>query len=174
MILVALMAVMMAVPVMAADGVNADEEGLYNYFTEQVKSQSWLGKKLTKQYLTESENALIKADLDAAACEDLKGGIDAVMKIIKDNNIKSLHAAKLHRDDFLKATNDVANKYELKVDLNAKTGVATVYYKGEPVTDTSSVVKQTGVNFSSTLIVLAVLAVAAAGAVVIRRRNVIA
>lgn len=172
-ILVAAMTIMMAMPVMAASGLNSNEESLHATFAEKVRSQSWLGKSLTNQYITEAENALTKVDLDAAACAELNSAIDAVMKILSDNNVTSLHEAKQYRQQYLDAVNPVAGKYNMRVELDAKSGIATVYVNGEAVTP-RRVVNQTGFDFTSTIAVIAALAAAALAAVIIRRKHVFA
>ena len=174
-LLVALLTICAAFPAMAASGLNSSEEDLYNYFKEQVNSKSWLSKELKTNYLSESENALTKVDLDAAACKDLKGAVDAVMKILNDNKVSSLKEAQKFHDDFLAAVNPVAGKYNMKVELDYATGVAKVYVNGSVVADTKSTVNQTGFGTAQTVALSAVIAIAAAGAfIVIRRRNLAA
>ena len=176
-LMVALLTICAAFPAMAASGLNSNEEELFNYFKEQVNSKSWLGKELNTNYLTEAENALANADidLDKAACDDLKGAVDAVMKILNDNNVSSLHEAQKFHDDYLAAVNPVAGKYNMKVELDYATGVAKVYINGKVVADTKGVVNQTGFSTAQTVVLSAVIAVAAAGAfIVIRRRNLAA
>ena len=176
-LLVALLTICAAFPAMAASGLNSNEEELFNYFKEQVNSKSWLGKELNTQYLTEAENALANKDidLDKAACDDLKGAIDAVMKILNDNNVSSLHEAQKFHDNYLAAVNPIAGKYNMKVELDYATGVAKVYINGKVVADTKGVVNQTGFGTAQTVVLSAVVAVAVAGAfIVIRRRNLAA
>ena len=174
-LMVALLAICAAFPAMAASGLNSNEQKLYDYFAKQVNSKSWLGKELNANYLSEAENALTKVDLDAAACEDLKGAVDAVMKILNDNKVSSLHEAQKFHDDYLKAVNPVAGKYNMKVELDYATGRAKVYVNGSVVADTKKTVNQTGFGMLPTVAVSAVVALAAAGAfVVIRRRTLFA
>ncbi len=174
-LMVALLTICAAFPAMAASGLNSNEQTLYDYFAKQVNSQSWLSKELNANYLSEAENALTKVDLDAAACEDLKGAVDAVMDILKSNNVQSLHDAQKYHDQYLQAVNPVAGKYNMKVELDYATGVAKVYVNGSVVADTKSTVNQTGFGTVGTIAVSAVIALAAAGAfIVIRRRNLFA
>lgn len=176
-LLVALLTICAAFPAMAASGLNSNEQDLYDYFKEQVNSKEWLGSTLRSNYLSESENALAnsKIDLDKAACDDLKGAVDAVMKILNDNNVNSLHEAQKYRDDYLAAVNPVAGKYKMKVELDYATGVAKVYVDGTVVADTKGIVNQTGFSTAQTVALSAVIAVAAAGAFIfIRRRNLAA
>ena len=181
-LLVALLTICAAFPAMAASGLNSNEEELNKYFQQQVDSQSWLGSTLNAQYKSEAENALADSeiDLDKAACDELKGAVDAVMKILKDNNVSSLHEAKQYREKYLAAVNPVAKKYKMEVALDAKTGEATVtIFDGnggsKVVASTKSVVNQTGFSTAQTVVLSAVIAVAAAGAfIVIRRRNLAA
>ena len=181
-LLVALLTICAAFPAMAASGLNSNEEDLNNYFQQQVDSQAWLGSTLNAQYKSEAENALADSeiDLDKAACDELKGAVDAVMKILKDNNVTSLSEAKKYRSDYLAAVNPVAKKYNMEVALDAKSGVATVTILlpnggSKVVASTKKVVNQTGFETVQTVVISAVIALAAAGAfVVIRRRNLAA
>ena len=174
-LMVALLTICAAFPAMAASGLDANEQTLYDYFEKQVKSKTWLGDKLTANYLSEAENALAQVELNAAACSDLKGAIDAVMKILNDNNVSSLQEAQKYHDEYLQAVNPVAGKYNMKVELDYASGVAKVYVDGKLVADTKDTVNQTGFGTMQTVVVSAVIAVAAAGAfVVIRRRHLFA
>ncbi len=174
-LLAALMTVLVAFPAFAADGLNADEQGLYNYFAAQVNSKSWLGKELNAEYLAMAEGALMKVDLDKAACDDLQAAIDGVMAIINTNGVDSLHKSKQFHDQYLNVVNPVAGKYNMKVELDAKTGVATVYVNGVPVVITKPAVNQTGFSSVAAAAVSAVLVILAVGAfMIIRKRRLFA
>ena len=173
-LLAALMTVLVAFPAFAADGLNADEQGLYNYFAAQVNSKSWLGKELNAEYLAMAEGALMKVDLDKAACDDLQAAIDGVMAIINTNGVDSLHKSKQFHE-YLNVVNPVAGKYNMKVELDAKTGVATVYVNGVPVVITKPAVNQTGFSSVAAAAVSAVLVILAVGAfMIIRKRRLFA
>lgn len=173
--LAALMTVFLAFPAMAADGLNADEQDLYNYFAAQVNSQAWLGSELNANYLSESENALMKVDLDAAACADLRAAIDAVMAILTTNGVDSLHKAQQFHADYLSTVNPVAGKYNMKVELDYNTGRAVVLVNGVPVADTKNPVNQTGFSGAAAAAVSAALVIIAIGAfMVIRKRRLFA
>jgi len=174
-LLVAVMTVCAAFPAMAASGLNADEQSLYDYFATQVNSQAWLGTELNANYLSEAETALTKVDLDAAACADLRTAIDAVMTIITSNGVDSLHKSKQFHDQYLNTVNPVAGKYNMKVELDAKTGRATVLVNGVPVIDTKPVVNQTGFSSVAAAAVSAALVIIALGAFMfIRKRRLFA
>lgn len=175
LMMVAVMTFLMAAPAFAASGLNSNEEELFSYWSTQVKSKTWLGSALTAQYLAEAENALLQVDLDKAACDDLKGAVDAVMAILNNNNVQSLSEAKAFHDQYLSAVNPIAGKYGMTVKLDAKTGVATVIVNGKPVGDTSKAVKQTGFEFAQTAAVcIALIAGVGAAFAVARKKGVLA
>ena len=174
-LLVAVMTVCAAFPAMAASGLNADEQSLYDYFATQVNSQAWLGAELNANYLSEAENALAIVDLDKAACDDLRTAIDGVMAIITTNGVNSLSKAQDFHDQYLAVVNPVAGKYNMRVELDYKTGRAVVYVNGVPVADTKAPVNQTGFAGAPAAAVSAALVILAIGAfMVIRRRKLFA
>ncbi|MBQ8975399.1 MAG: hypothetical protein IJ072_06735 [Oscillospiraceae bacterium] len=179
LVLALVLVVAVAVPAMAASGVNDNEQALLDKFSGVVDKYASAYGKHAEQYKSEAETALTKVDLDAAACDDLAAAIDAVDAILAAKPVATGADAREVLPEVLKTVNETANKYKMNVTVvdkkgDANDGFATVEILGDTVANTGSVVKQTGVDMTATIVVAAVLAVALmAGVTVVGKKKLL-
>ena len=158
-----------AVTVFAASGVNADEQALLDKFSGVVNSWASVlstspkdGGNIANQYIAEATNALMQVDLSADACNDLSTTIDAVVGIVEKNGCKTRSDLKASLPEILQTVNATSQKYGMTVSVDASRGYATdtvTTEKGEKteVATNKQTVNQTGIDFTSTLAVVAAL-----------------
>lgn len=176
------MVVALAVPALAANGITKDEQDLYDRFCEVV--DKWAAghnrNKEAQQYKDMAHATLVQADLDSAACADLKAGIDTIDDFIAAYLKKDYPSTEAEVDTFVAAVvaevNKISTKYELVVAVGKSNELSQVWYKNQPIVITSTpnpsnpsnpVVPQTGFDMTGTIIVAVVLAIALMGSAVI-------
>jgi len=182
------MVVALAVPALAADGVTKDEQELLNYFNGIV--DKWAATKTgyskqAEQYKAMAEATLARAELDAAACADLKATAGKVDEYIAGHIPTTEAGVKAFIDAVVAMVNETATKYEIVVAVNGTSELSQVWYKNEPIVitttpttnpgDKNPVVPQTGFDMTGTIVVAVVLAIALLGsAVVISKKRLAA
>jgi hypothetical protein len=182
-LLAAVLVLSLAATAFAADGINADEEALLVKFCAAVDQYAEKSPAHAMQFKNEATSALMKLDLDAAACADLSAGIDKVVAYAEANGITTKAAAKDKAADVLALVNGLVAKYGISVSLS-DTLYATVCFtaadgNGAANTDKASnggakIVKQTGVDMTATYAVAAVLVVALVfGMAVVTKKNLL-
>lgn len=80
----AVLVLSLAATAFAARGISADEEALLTKFKAAVDEYAEYSPAHAAQFKNEAANALMKVDLDAAACADLAASIDKVSAAIKE------------------------------------------------------------------------------------------
>jgi hypothetical protein len=178
----------LAVPAFAANEITANEQSVYDAFVSVVDKYSGFNQKSkdrAAQYKTKAEKALLAADLNKKACDDLKACVARVEAYIDSKNPQSAHDMLLLAGDVVNMVNDTANQYGIKVSLG-DTNYSSVmilkngkYYSVEDANSGSSSGKspivQTGYDLTATVAVAAMLIVAVGACfVVIGKKNLVA
>lgn len=157
-----------------AAGVTSDENAVLEHFSQVInKHKGNIGSRNLSQYIAEATNALNAVDLDAAACKDLDNAVTAVDNYLTAN-VKSKGDAKAKLPDILNIVNTTSQKYGMTVSVDVNTGVATVTIGGNVVSRPgTSIVNQTGINTTITVVCLAAIAFVVAGiaGVALNRKN---
>ena len=180
----AVLVLSLAATAFAAGGINKDEEALLAKFFAAVDEYAEKSPAHAMQFKNEATSALMKLDLDAAACADLAAGIDTVLAFAKDNGITTKEAAKANAGKVVALVNSIVGKYGMSVCVSDAL-FATVCFNacaadGTVETDKASnggakIVKQTGVDMTATYAVAAVLVVALVfGFAVVTKKNLLA
>lgn len=151
-LLAAVLVLSLAATAFAACGITADEEALLTKFKAAVDEYAEYSPSHAAQFKNEAANALMKVDLDAAACAELAACIDNVSAAIKEvydsvgigstcvkvgthtntsvnqGDLLLLKAAAIkNAPRILAMVNDVVNKYGMNVSLS-ETFYATVTF----------------------------------------------
>ena len=191
--------VAMAIPTLAASGINENEQKLLDEFSavldkyEFPKQEDYPDIKYSDygkvagtydvkaQYLKVAKEALEKADVNADGYAKLSQAIkdvDAKLTATAGGDPKNLdrHAAIGVWPECQKIVNDAAKSSGMSIDIekDPKTGYITIKVEtpqGSVKTNTAPTVKSTGFNAAATYGVVAVLAVALLGGVALIRRN---
>lgn len=179
----------LAVPAFAANEVTANEQRVYDAFVSVVDKYSGFNQKSKdrgEQYKAMAEKALIAADLNKAACDDLKACVDRVAAFIESKNPQSAHDMLLLSGDVVTMVNNTANKYGLKVSLSdtSYSGVKVLkdgkWVSPEPGSggsgsgSGSNPIKQTGYDLTATVVVAAMLVMAVGACfVVVGKKNLV-
>ena len=171
-----------AVTVFAASGVSSDEQALLDKFSGVVNSWASVlstspkdGGNIANQYIGEATNALMQVDLSADACADLSNTIDAVVAIAEKDGCKTRSDLKASLPEILSTVNATSQKYGMTVSVDTSTGYAKVTIttedgKKSEAASTKDAVNQTGIDFTSTIaVVAALLFVFAFGVFMIRK-----
>ena len=167
----------LAVPAFAANEITANEQRVYDSFVAVVNkwfSFDQKSKDRGNQFKRKAEKALLVANLNKAACDDLQACVDRVAAFIADKNPQSSSDLKAISGDVLAMVNATANKYGIKVSLSSDryadvkmicngkyTSVDDIGQGGS--SGGSGCIRQTGYDLSATVVVAAML-VAAVGA----------
>ena len=173
------MVVALAVPALAVDGVTKNEQALYDHFCEVV--DKWVAKQpdfkdRANQYKQMAQQTLVVADLDAAACTDLDAKITEVDNYLDKENPQTIAEMKEILPTIVQMVNATSQKYDITVAVSSSTQYAQCYVKGVAVViptpgkdgdSSTSPIKQTGFDMTSTIVVAAVLAIALLGSAVV-------
>ena len=167
----------LAVPAFAANEITANEQRVYDSFVAVVNKWFSFDQKSRdrgNQFKRKAEKALLVANLNKTACDDLQACVDRVAAFIADKNPQSSSDLKAISGDVLAMVNATANKYGIKVSLSSDryadvkmicngkyTSVDDIGQGGS--SGGSGGIKQTGYDLTATVVVAAML-VAAVGA----------
>ena len=160
-----------ALPVFAASGITTDENAVYEHFVSvQNKYATLLGETTVNKNKVEAQRVLSALDFSKEACTDLDNTITKVDEYLASKDIKTKADLKAQRTEIVNIINKTASKYySINVSLDTS-GIGTVTFtipsngsnvpaQTETVTiGNNTVVKQTGVNNTATVLVLTNLA----------------
>lgn len=186
-VLAGVMTLAMAVPVFAANGINAEEQKLINYAQEKASELGVADSKVYKTNYNEAVGYLKSNDVDLTAAEvdTLLKATDSVVSQAKDamGNSGSLvewakanpAAWKSLQGSIQSELKTAAKKVGITLSFDGKSGVSATANGKTVTTASKSTVKQSGMAANGTVAVVAFLAIALTGCgVVIKKQKLFA
>ncbi len=167
----------LAVPAFAANEITANEQRVYDSFVAVVNKWFSFDQKSRdrgNQFKRKAEKALLVANLNKTACDDLQACVDRVAAFIADKNPQSSSDLKAISGDVLAMVNATAKDYNIKVSLSSDSFADVKMLWNGKYTSVDDIgqggssggsggIKQTGYDLTATVVVAAML-VAAVGA----------
>ena len=165
MLIVLIMA--MSMTVMAADGVNSNEQKVLDKFNSiQAKYTSLIGSDTAKTNTANATAALQDVDLNESACNDLIGILDKLDAELNGSTTKK--DLQSHQQALLKIANVTTSNISVSATLDANTGIGSakivVMAPGQDVpaqentavvvTIGQGIINQTGVDTTATVAVI--------------------
>lgn len=152
------MSLSIAVPSMAADGINAHEQALLNGFISNIYALAAEHDSIANvaaQYISVATNVLMQVDLDAQACADLTAAMNAAVAMVNEGEWESAMSIASSSTSVLTTVNETTQEYGMTVGVDVGgNDYATVTFmtdQGEQTVggSTKPPVNQTGTDVSA-------------------------